>query len=424
MIFCLSPQLRFLRAQVRGSSAVSDAGGVGRKASPPLGFVAMHHPWPCRALCTQLLACAAVVAGWPSAPALAGDGDPSAARRWFGGPERPTALGAVALSEPMSAAACGQCHRQIAEQWRSSQHANAWTDGLFQRAYQREPEAACRHCHAPLAGSNPVPAGRAAADGIDCATCHVRGDDIYSVPKSDADAAQAHPVMRTRDLRQAGFCAGCHEFGFLGFPERKGQDRFETAQLQQATLQEWQASAAAAKGLQCQACHMAKFADARGKLLASHDFSATTPAALQAALTVQVSLDRRPQNLGWAVQVGSKMVGHRLPTGDVFRRLQWCLRSPSGKVVAALLYGRTWQPYRGRDAVRGPYLSRRLAKDTRVAGDGSPPPVRTVNTPFSAGRWHWQLDYVRSETPALPTGPLCADGIRTQVAKGSIDVTL
>lgn len=371
---------------------------------------------------SRLVAFTLLMTLWLSAAALAGDGDPSAARRWFGGPERPTDLGPTALSDSMRAAACANCHREIAEQWRGSQHANAWTDALFQRAYRREPEAACRHCHAPLAGSAVEPQGRAAADGIDCATCHVRGDDIYGVPKPDATGALPHPVMKTRDLRQAGYCAGCHQFGFLGFPEQKGRGLFETEHLQQATLQEWQASAAAAKGLQCQACHMPKFADARGKLLANHAFAATTPQALRAAITVEVGLHRQPQNLGWAVQVGSKMVGHQLPTGDVFRRLQWCLRSPTGKFVAALLYGRTWQPYRSTDADHGPYLSRRLAKDTRVAGDGLPPPVRTVNTPVSSGRWQWQLDYVRSETPAPPAGPLCADGSRTPVATGSIDV--
>ncbi len=267
------------------------------------------------------------------------------------------------------------------------------------------------------------PQGRAASDGIDCATCHVRGDDIYGAPQPTQDGTLPHPVMRTRDLRQAGYCAGCHQFGFLGFPEQKDRALFETAQLQQATLREWQASAAAAKGLQCQACHMPNFKDARGKLLANHAFAATTVEALQAALTVAVRLVRQPQNLGWRVEVGSKMVGHQLPTGDVFRRLQWCLRSPAGKVVAALLYGRSWQPYRDTDPLHGPYLSRRLAKDTRVAGDGSPPPERIVNTTASTGRWQWQLDYVRSDTPALPSGPLCADGIRTPVAAGFADVS-
>lgn len=179
-----------------------------------------------------------------------------------------------------------------------------------------------------------MPSGRAAQDGIDCATCHVRGDDIYGPPKPDASGALPHPVLRTRDLRQAGYCAGCHQFGFLGFPEQKRHGLFETEHLQQAPLREWQASAAAAKGLQCQACHMPKIADARGRLVANHAFAATTPQALQAALNVAVALSgpepqgRPRHNLTWTVQVGSKMVGHQLPTGDVFRRLQWWLGGP------------------------------------------------------------------------------------------------
>ncbi len=65
----------------------------------------------------RLATLAPLAALWLSSAALAADGDPSAARRWFGGPEVPTALGEAALTEAMSAAACGHCHREIAEQW-------------------------------------------------------------------------------------------------------------------------------------------------------------------------------------------------------------------------------------------------------------------------------------------------------------------
>lgn len=349
-------------------------------------------------------------------------GDPSAGRRWFAGPEAPTELGPAAQSPNMSAEACGKCHAEIAAQWRASQHAGAWTDPLFQQAYRREPEAACRHCHAPLAGSKEVPSGREAADGIDCAACHVRGEQVFGAAKSDGAATAPHGVIRTRDLRQAGYCSGCHQFGFLGFPEDRRKGLFETQHLQQATFLEWQASAAAEKGLACQACHMPKIAGADGKLVANHTFAATTEAALRKAIQVSVALDRRPGNLGWQVTVGSPMVGHRLPTGDVFRRLQWCLRSPDGLVVADLNYGRTWLPYRGVDAQRGPFLSRKLATDTRVSGDGKPAMARQVNTAPRVGKWVWSLDYVRSETPAPAAGPLCADGLRTRIGQGEITV--
>ena len=67
---------------------------------------AAPRPGPWLTCGSALVALGLSIAGLgPSPPALAADGDPSAARRWFGGPEQPTDLGPTAQSAKMSAAA-------------------------------------------------------------------------------------------------------------------------------------------------------------------------------------------------------------------------------------------------------------------------------------------------------------------------------
>ncbi|MBI5610726.1 MAG: hypothetical protein HY902_17750 [Deltaproteobacteria bacterium] len=347
-------------------------------------------------------------------------GDAAIGRRWFGGPLQATPLGHDAADEATSADACAKCHPAIAAQWRSSRHGQAWPDPVFQQAYQREPEAPCRRCHAPLAGGA-VPSGRAERDSIDCAVCHVRGGQILTSDRRRNGVQAPHGVIRTADLGTPGYCSGCHQFGFLGFPRDKRRGPFETDELQQATLAEWQSSRAAAQGLTCPDCHMPKVAVDGGIAVASHAFAATTAETLRSAVAATVQSDARAGTLTWTVELTAKHAGHKVPTGDVFRRLQWCLFEPAGKVVATLDYGRTWRSRRAVDRRNGPYLSRTLVRDTRLPADGTPV-TRAAQVADLPGLWRWRLDYVRSTLPTIPKHSQCDDGERTLLHQGQVDV--
>ena len=53
--------------------------------------------------------------------------------------------------QSLSAKDCGVCHVQHYEEWKTSTHANAWTDLQFQAELEKEPSPFfCINCHIPL----------------------------------------------------------------------------------------------------------------------------------------------------------------------------------------------------------------------------------------------------------------------------------
>jgi hypothetical protein len=86
-----------------------------------------------------------------------------------------------------------------------SRHGQAWTNGIFQREYQQAPKPWCVNCHAPTdrAARAGWRAGdpRLAAQGVSCATCHVRGGRLVAKAPRRGVAARHR---RRRQLRHAG----------------------------------------------------------------------------------------------------------------------------------------------------------------------------------------------------------------------------
>jgi hypothetical protein len=108
-------------------------------------------------------------------------------------------------------------------------------------------------------------------------------------------------------LREASFCAGCHEF--LGHDLVDGRTVLNGEKLQ-TTWSEWSAWRASGGGeATCQQCHMP------GK---AHTFrGAYDLEYLRGALALRVERERGR----WVAVVESRGVGHAFPTGDVFRHL-------------------------------------------------------------------------------------------------------
>ena len=229
------------------------------------------------------------------------------------------------------------CHEAIGQEWRASNHAEAFRHGTFQLAYTIEPLAFCARCHAPEAdASRPLPP--AAELGVACVTCHPGGrrwrtpTPAGSTPLARADAA----------------CASCHEFPFpsdgAGTPSR----------LMQKTMSEH--AIASAKGTPCVGCHMPSVAEPGGGRHVDHRFFASRSAELvRRAARIEV----RREGAAAVFTFTRASAGHALPTGDIFRRLRLVVESDSAKRT-------TWLARRTRES----------------AADGTEPDTR----PFADGR--------------------------------------
>lgn len=142
---------------------------------------------------------------------------------------------------------CATCHEDIYKQWsRRSRHAQATTSPSFRHAVaeleqnvalsRRFDDAMCYACH----GS------KTRNEGVNCETCH--GRPLPGVSIETTHDKKFTP--RLAAMRNPGFCAKCHQVR----TPITGDD-FTTL------YKEWQASKAAARGVTCQRCHMARRAD-------------------------------------------------------------------------------------------------------------------------------------------------------------------
>jgi hypothetical protein len=205
-----------------------------------------------------------------------------------------------------AAESCGGCHGAALDAWRASAHADAWTSPLFRAGLKVEPKAFCVGCHAPEAAR--------AEEGIGCVTCHEARNEARHEAQGDgrgagrADAGAGHAVaLRTRDeLRDPAFCRDCHEFTTPAF---EGGRMRATDLPMQSTFSEWLAYRSAGGAETCQSCHMP---GGRHAMAGTRDVE-----LLRRALAVTVTSG----SAGTTLTLASTGVGHRFPTGDLFRHL-------------------------------------------------------------------------------------------------------
>lgn len=197
-------------------------------------------------------------------------------------------------AEPADArtAACATCHQAIADEWRRSAHRRSGTDPAYVEAVTKEPLPFCRACHVPSGdASRPTPAA-VAERGIGCVDCH-------------ASTAPDHAQRgASKTASPARTCASCHEFRF---PSGKG--------LMQKTATEHARSALSASS--CESCHMPAV-PGPPRSHVDHRFE-VDDAMLARALVADVAR-AGPSRI--AVRLVPGKVGHAMPTGDLFRRLE------------------------------------------------------------------------------------------------------
>jgi hypothetical protein len=129
----------------------------------------------------------------------------------------------------LSAKECGNCHRELFDEWRTSIHQAAWTDPYFQVDFRFDgSQQICKNCHTPLDRQqdatvlgfhdaekwNPILAPNPDFDpalqseGVTCAACHVREGAVLGV---HGDTAAPHPVRKLDNPNQV--CLQCHVVG-------------------------------------------------------------------------------------------------------------------------------------------------------------------------------------------------------------------
>lgn len=305
------------------------------------------------------------------------------------------------------------CHQEIGAEWRASMHRDAWTDPVFLKAYDLEPVAFCRGCHAPESNPAAHPTAAAQADGVSCTTCHVESGRVQgagqtmarSPTTSDATGAAGspHAFRPVAALATEAACARCHQFDF------PAQARQLSPSPMQDTVAEWRKSSLAS--VSCQDCHMPFVSGGEGKARhRSHRFRVMGDAELlREAVTAKAT--RGPDG-HVSVELSSGRVGHAFPTGDMFRRLsvRAAAVDAAGNVVGEAVPVELARVFRDlpRDpdaAAHGDLAHQRVeVRDTRLGPTGTKGATKTAElrvrgSDTSAHTIRWEVAYQRMMHP-------------------------
>lgn len=273
--------------------------------------------------------------------------------------------------------ACGKCHEEQFNQWRTSLHAKAMGPGVYGQLvdlWASDPGEArgCNECHAPLAEQQkrlprgggpsaswqPNPSHLPALEmaGLACAACHVRAWRVHGPPKREAPAGASGTAAagehggaeRTPFFESSEFCLKCHQHEGGGPGGKPIQN----------TFREWRESLWGEEGVACQSCHMPR----RQHLWRGiHDKDMA-----QGAVGVEVEIARAAPGVAAArVVLTNQGAGHHFPT----------YITPSVDVIAEL-EDKDGKPLPGtrRAAVIGRRLSEDFTKevfDTRIPAQRS-----------------------------------------------------
>ncbi len=237
----------------------------------------------------------------------------------------------------LKAESCGQCHREIYEEWRTSIHSQAYQDPFFHAYWTKDKHIwVCLNCHAPLENQQPtlvkdIPRGRVEKahqdpnpdfdaeyqkEGVTCAACHVRDGSILG---PFDDSAAPHPTKFDPSFRTTEICYRCHnvvsgpaQFYNVGpcgtYAEYEGKFFMKE------------------RGFICQSCHMPEIDRPvaksgpirRGRQhlwRGGHD-----PEMVKRAVAIQVaatpSVPTPGEDLNVTLTLVNAGAGHKIPTGD------------------------------------------------------------------------------------------------------------
>lgn len=294
------------------------------------------------------------------------------------------------LASP-SAQTCGACHYAAHESWSGSRHAVAWSSTSYQLALRAAGDSpACLGCHLPLLPQHDVlangyvdgdltrprlepNAGFSAtlrAEGVSCAACHLREGQVLGTRSS---ASSPHPVVVSEELQSPELCATCHQLTWPG-GDRPFYD----------TWGEWQASAWAAAGVDCAACHMVPVAGTplpgSDGTLPSHGMASRTQRALTVLVDLPTTRLPRGQPVELKLTVQNTGAGHAFPTGNPFKAgaVELKFYDAAGKELAP-----AWTvPFTRKVELAPPF---KTVEDTRIAAGGQWSGAHTFTPSLKSG---------------------------------------
>ena len=231
---------------------------------------------------------------------------------------------------------CGNCHKEIYEEWKTSIHSKAYVDPFFQAYWNKDEHIwICLNCHSPMApqqpwlikgledgkvykpikADNPHYDADYQQEGITCAACHVR-DGVIEGPFENIQAP--HPTRYSPRFRSTAICYTCHQVPSGPFQFYNGGPC--------STFPEFEAGPYFKEGKICQDCHMpgierslvsgGPLRQGRRHLWRGGHF----PEMLRRAASVRLKADRpvlQPgQDVMFTLTLTNAGAGHKIPTGD------------------------------------------------------------------------------------------------------------
>jgi len=208
----------------------------------------------------------------------------------------------------------------------------------------------CLKCHAPIARATKDfnLTQEISREGVTCDFCHTisavnmkNRDDPYTLSPGKMKrgpyrkaASPAHQTMYSKVHETSELCGGCHEY------------EGKSGTLIMGTYSEWKNSPYAAKGVQCQDCHMPTVKEARTvvsgvkpstRKVNKHDLQGGhSLEQLRQAMKVEIADVQKIQDrLKVTVNLTNIGSGHMVPTGIPSRRLTLIvkIKNPQGEVV-------------------------------------------------------------------------------------------
>ncbi len=299
---------------------------------------------------------------------------------------------------------CGTCHKEHYAEAKLATHTHAWTDEQFQAEIKKASSPYfCINCHIPLQNQqefivtglengdiykpvkikNPLFDKKMQAEGISCATCHVRDGAIIGAQNLQN---APHKVVYAPEKLGESLCIGCHNANAVVTAELVCT--FETGD-------EWKAGPYFGKK-NCISCHMEEVERplVEGYLIRKshrHYFSGSgIPKhknlktmglnGLDVTVADKGSYDKTSKTYTLAASLKNTRAGHRVPSGDPerFILMTYTLLNSKGDTVQTLIHriGELWEWY---------------PKARKLADNNIDPleirPVNFASKPLAAGKY-------------------------------------
>jgi hypothetical protein len=313
----------------------------------------------------------------PSAPPVPASNGPAASAN----AETPADLKKRKADQTHRAARCGECHEKMYDEWQESAHARGLKSEAYAATRRVATATGCARCHSPLSELGVRPQ-TAEAEAVTCEVCHrmehvevsprassftlLKTHEIKFGPRCDLEDPYFHRARCNPVFTRSEMCAACH----LLYQETK----VGTSLPVHTEYADWKKSSYAAKGKQCQSCHMpgveASLATGEPERegVPDHGFLGHARKLEDTALTATARVVWEKDRVTASMSVTNARAGHAIPAGSPGREV--VLRATTldaggrelGRVERA--FGRMLEDANGRAA---PFFeAARVRADTRL----------------------------------------------------------